>query len=191
MTNQPLEVKNSVLVIPRRLNIARHLSVQVLPFMLLIIFQQSFFFWKFLNFNITAAIAAEWQDWGQWSQCSVSCGKGSKLRARACSGALFGGDDQCSGESSEAGECKISECKGIPSAHYSCTEENLAAVNAEWQEWGQWSECTASCGHGSTFRARACSGALFGGDEQCSGESTEAGECKISECPGILFNWGQ
>ena len=44
MTNQPLEVKNSVLVIPRRLNIARHLSVQVLPFMLLIIFQQSVFF---------------------------------------------------------------------------------------------------------------------------------------------------
>ena len=63
----------------------------------------------------------------------------------------------------------------------------LAAVNAQWQEWGSWSECSASCGEGSQLRARACSGALFGGDEQCSGESSEARECEASECPGILF----
>ena len=35
------------------------------------------------------------------------------MRARACSEALFGGDQQCSGNSSEAGHCKISECEGI------------------------------------------------------------------------------
>ena len=70
-------------------------------------------FFSFLNFNIIAAIAAEWQEWGEWSGCTASCGEGSRVRARACSEALFGGDQQCSGNSSEAGHCKISECEGI------------------------------------------------------------------------------
>ena len=34
------------------------------------------------------------------------------------------------------------------------------------------------------MRARACSGALFGGDRQCSGSSTEIGHCEILECEG-------
>ena len=153
----------------------------------------------------TAVVDAEWQDWGQWSQCSVSCGQGSQLRARACSGALFGGNDQCSGDSTDARDCKISECEGIVMPFIiPCLSpiliirssalcflfflNILAAVNAEWQEWGQWSECSASCGQGSKHRARACSGAFFGGDQNCPGYSTEAGVCKIAECKGMLVS---
>ena len=69
------------------------------------------------------------------------------------------------------------------SLYYSCTRNILAAENAEWQAWGQWSECSASCGHGTWLRARACSEPLFGGEENCPGNSTEAGLCEISDCP--------
>lgn len=58
---------------------------------------------------------------------------------------------------------------------------------AEWQDWGQWSECSATCGPGTWLRARACGEPRFGGDEQCPGKSTEAGECEISECPGFIL----
>ena len=77
--------------------------------------------------------------------------------------------------------------RALPILYLFLCSNILAAVNAQWQVWGSWSACSASCGQGSQFRARACTGALFGGDEQCSGESSEAGECKAAECPGILF----
>ena len=64
----------------------------------------------------------------------------------------------------------------------------IAGIAAEWQEWGGWSGCTASCGEGSRVRARACSGgALFGGDRQCSGSSSEVGRCEISKCEGTVM----
>ena len=60
----------------------------------------------------------------------------------------------------------------------------VAAIDAEWQEWGHWSQCTASCGQGSKVRARACSEPAFGGNEQCPGNYTEAENCETSKCPG-------
>ena len=211
--NQLLEALRSVLAFLRRLNVARHQSAKVIAL---------FMFPSLFDPNYTAAVAAEWQDWGQWSICSVSCGERSKLRVRACSGALFGGNDQCSGDSTEAGDCKMSECEGIVMPFiipclppilticsyidytYSWSLINshrrdhlsqysfalsfsniLAAVDSKWQEWGPWSKCSVSCGPGSWLRARACSEPLFGGNQQCLGESTEAGVCTLLECPGI------
>ena len=52
---------------------------------------------------------------------------------------------------------------------------------AEWQQWGQWSPCSSSCGEGTRMRARPCSNP----NEQCPGDSTEAESCMVSEeCPG-------
>ena len=82
-------------------------------FILMCLHNYNVLFSSLLNFNIIAAIAAEWQEWGEWSGCTASCGEGSRVRARACSEALFGGDQQCSGNSTEAGHCEISECEGI------------------------------------------------------------------------------
>ena len=64
--------------------------------------------------------------------------------------------------------------------------QNIAATVAQWQEWGGWSQCTASCGQGSRFRARACSEPEVGGDVLCLGNVTEIEECKTSECSGII-----
>ena len=57
-------------------------------------------------------------------------------------------------------------------------------IDSVWQGWGQWSECSTSCGNGSKVRARACSEPAFGGNDTCVGNSTETTDCLRSECPG-------
>ena len=56
----------------------------------------------------SSGIASEWQEWGGWSECSSSCGRGLKIRARACNGS----QRSCQGESAETKECLISVCPG-------------------------------------------------------------------------------
>ena len=53
-----------------------------------------------------------WQEWGPWSECSTSCGKGFNFRARACGEPAFGGNDTCDGNSTESRECLTSHCPG-------------------------------------------------------------------------------
>ena len=70
--------------------------------------------------------------------------------------------------------------------HYSTSRSILffQGIDSVWQEWGQWSECSTSCGNGSKVRARACSEPAFGGNDTCVGNSTETIDCLRSECPG-------
>ena len=56
--------------------------------------------------------------------------------------------------------------------------------NTTWQDWGPWTQCTASCGLGKEFRARACNQAIPGGNETCPGDATEARNCMSGACPG-------
>ena len=107
---------------------------------------------------------SQWQEWGAWSVCSTTCGKGAKIRARACSG-RFG---SCPGKATVTKVCLQPECGGITS---------------EWQEWGEWSVCSTSCGKGSKIRARTCSGDIG----TCLGERTETKDCQEAKCPGCLF----
>ena len=58
----------------------------------------------------------------------------------------------------------------------------LLAIDAEWRPWGQWSQCTATCGNGTQVRARACGEAKYGGDEVCHGDSSEVQECSVADC---------
>ena len=108
--------------------------------------------------------ASQWQEWGAWSVCSTTCGKGAKIRARACSG----GFGSCPGKATVIKVCLQPECGGITS---------------EWQEWGEWSVCSTSCGRGSKIRARTCSGDIG----TCLGERTETKDCQEAKCPGCLF----
>ena len=69
--------------------------------------------------------------------------------------------------------------------------QNIAVTVAEWQEWGGWSQCTASCGQGLKIRARGCSEPEVGGNLLCPGNVSEIEECKTSECSGnpLLYPW--
>ena len=55
----------------------------------------------------------------------------------------------------------------------------------EWEDWGEWSQCSATCGPGIEFRARSCNKPFAGGNETCPGNATEAKVCNLVNCPGL------
>ena len=65
----------------------------------------------------------------------------------------------------------------------------IAVDVPEWLPFGDWSECTATCGQGSKVRARACSHQPINGSEQCEGIAFEFEKCTLAECPGEIWNW--
>jgi len=87
------------------------------------------------------ALDGRWSSWGAWSECSSSCGVGTKLRSRSCSDppAVYGGDP-CVGEDLGASSCMVAECP----EYKDCLE------------WGDWSECSRTCGDGTHQRHRVC-----------------------------------
>ena len=121
--------------------------------------------------NTKPVITSQYQQWEEWSKCSTSCGKGSKIRARACSGSR----GSCSGEPSEIRDCLEEEC----------ITSDISTIKSQWQGWGEWSHCSISCGNGAKIRARACSGS----HGSCSGEWTETKDCLLDKCPVIIGKW--
>ena len=63
---------------------------------------------------------------------------------------------------------------------------SAAPVNSEWEEWTQWSACSASCGIGiSKTRSRDCQNAEYGGTYQSCQEDASEEEvlpCQVPEC---------
>ena len=58
-----------------------------------------------------------------------------------------------------------------------------AAVDGEWSDWAQWSECSASCGGGIQQRQRTCRHPQFGG-AGCHGDETQVRKCGSVPCQG-------
>ncbi|XP_060513873.2 A disintegrin and metalloproteinase with thrombospondin motifs 20 isoform X1 [Panthera onca] len=81
---------------------------------------------------------AQWRH-GSWTPCSVSCGRGNQARYVSCRDAYDGIADE-------------SYC-----AHLPRPAEISVCFNpcGEWQT-GNWSPCSASCGHGKTTRQVLC-----------------------------------
>ncbi|XP_078325464.1 uncharacterized protein LOC111124244 isoform X3 [Crassostrea virginica] len=52
-----------------------------------------------------------WSSWERWSQCSETCGNGTKLRKRYCNNpAPYNGGEPCVGNDTEISECNVKEC---------------------------------------------------------------------------------
>ncbi|PHJ23228.1 microneme protein [Cystoisospora suis] len=133
-------------------------------------------------------------DWGEWSECSVSCGGGKRHRTRSGlspsqatgkSGASLFSEQYPGYDLYEEGSCNESPCP----------------VNAECGEFGEWSICSVSCGGGISVRDRAywrnnqkhgglsCLQQFPEGPHQEKVCNTEP--CPVDEVPGPWEEWSQ
>ena len=91
---------------------------------------------------------------GDWSECSLTCGGGTKQRSRTCQvpteeirkglrkgrNLLEENDKPCPGASTMVLFCNLDKCP----------------PNTNWGPWGPWSECSKNCGGGTKTRKRTC-----------------------------------
>nr|XP_012620896.1 adhesion G protein-coupled receptor B2 isoform X7 [Microcebus murinus] len=113
-----------------------------------------------------------WEEWGSWSLCSRSCGRGSRSRMRTCVPPQHGGK-ACEGPELQTKLCSMAACP----------------VEGQWLEWGPWGPCSTSCANGTQQRSRKCSiaGPAWA---TCTGALTDTRECSNVECPAADGKWG-
>uniref|UniRef100_A0A4X2JXH3 Adhesion G protein-coupled receptor B2 n=1 Tax=Vombatus ursinus TaxID=29139 RepID=A0A4X2JXH3_VOMUR len=105
------------------------------------------------NNTDTCPVPGLWEEWGPWSLCSRTCGRGSRSRTRTC-------------PELQTKLCNLAACP----------------VEGQWLEWGPWSRCSVSCANGTQQRSRRCSVTAHGWGE-CRGAHADARECSNPECP--------
>ncbi|MEE6517828.1 hypothetical protein FKM82_028335, partial [Ascaphus truei] len=127
----------------------------------------------------------DWSVWSQWSQCSVTCGKGTWERRRVCDNPapICGG--VCLGDEKELSVCDT---------------QQVCPTHGEWGSWKPWNECSSSCiqeGSGllvSQSRHRECnspSPSTNPSGRPCPGLSWEQRNCaSLPFCP-VDGEWGE
>ncbi|XP_006158186.1 LOW QUALITY PROTEIN: adhesion G protein-coupled receptor B2 [Tupaia chinensis] len=124
------------------------------------------------NNSATCPVHGVWEEWGSWSLCSRSCGRGSRSRMRTCVPPQHGGK-ACEGPELQTKLCSMAACP----------------VEGQWLEWGPWGPCSSSCANGTQQRSRKCSvaGPAWA---TCSGALPDPRECSNRECPVADGKWG-
>jgi hypothetical protein len=64
----------------------------------------------------------------------------------------------------------------------------LCCEDRQWTEWGDWSECSQTCGHEVSVRTRTCQESLCPEAADCVGASEEREECCHECCPSESFS---
>ncbi|XP_048839072.1 LOW QUALITY PROTEIN: A disintegrin and metalloproteinase with thrombospondin motifs 20-like [Brienomyrus brachyistius] len=115
----------------------------------------------------------EWAS-GEWSECLVTCGKGSRHREVFCRmGEETLNEQLCDPDNKplSVGVCQLPEC-------------------ASWQV-AAWGMCTVTCGHGYQMRAVRCVSGTYGetlDDWECNAASRprDNQDCELVACPRAL-----
>merc|ERR1719233_1368343 len=106
---------------------------------------------------------AQWSLWGEWSECTLTCGGGKKTRTKTCKQArkhnrVPGYTDKCLGEDDPVRKKQMSE------QTVSCNVKGCP-VDFIWTRWAPWSSCSVSCSNGTKERDRNCYPSQNGGAE--------------------------
>ncbi|KAJ8046309.1 Hemicentin-1 [Holothuria leucospilota] len=121
-----------------------------------------------------------WSEWGDWSQCSVSCLEGIQTRRRRCNNpAPDNGGDDCVGPNSEQAIC----------------DEGPCPIDGEWGPWRNAGECSATCYYEGSpvyrhMRRRCNNPVPMYGGKDCTGSARKKVVClDLPHCP-VHGGWG-
>ncbi|XP_015180153.1 PREDICTED: spondin-1-like isoform X4 [Polistes dominula] len=87
--------------------------------------------------------------WSGWSECSVTCGKGNKLRQRQYHNITAAVINKCNVALTSRINCYKEEC-----GNNDYNSGILGSEKCRLTDWSEWSSCTATCGHAVRSRSR-------------------------------------
>ncbi|KAL6466022.1 hypothetical protein MHYP_G00261550 [Metynnis hypsauchen] len=114
--------------------------------------------------TVVVFVNGGWSLWTEWSSCSVDCGRGVQKRSRTCTNpAPLNGGAFCEGMSVQKSTCNA-----------------LCPVDGGWEEWSEWTLCSAQC---ERQRWRECNApAPRHRGKMCEGESHAMDNCTGGMC---------
>ena len=110
-----------------------------------------------------------WSEFGDWSDCSKSCGEGEKSRTRYELTQAENGGDSCEGNNIDLQSCNIESCP----------------IDCQWDNFGEWSVCSKSCGEGTKSRKRSKLNVAKHGGMDCQGNNEEEQSCNLINCTAL------
>ncbi|KAL6439856.1 hypothetical protein ACFW04_004111 [Cataglyphis niger] len=102
--------------------------------------------------TLADADACKVTSWGEWSVCSVTCGRGIQLRQRLFRDEAAANANKCITTLTDRKHCYNAE-----SPHCTSNSRHDGLLNSEKCEltqWSAWSSCSSTCGEGSRTRSR-------------------------------------
>mmetsp|Transcript_9563 Transcript_9563/g.17110 ORF Transcript_9563/g.17110 Transcript_9563/m.17110 type:complete len:1334 (+) Transcript_9563:115-4116(+) len=118
-------------------------------------------------FLVQCPVDCQWSEWGEWSDCSATCGEGFSNRSRQQTPAVAAG----------------AECVGNYTSSRECTDLPACPPECAWGEWTDWTRCSATCGNGVIKRSRKQIPQQRKGGSVCTAEGVAEQPCLIASCP--------
>ncbi|XP_077463990.1 hemicentin-1 [Stigmatopora argus] len=116
----------------------------------------------------------KWSSWVSWGACSVSCGGGTRQRARLCASP----SPQYGGRTCQGNDVHIDFCNSDP-----------CPISGNWGPWSSWGTCSKMCNGGQMRRYRTCDNpSPANGGRACAGTDTQIQRCNTATCP-VDGNW--
>uniref|UniRef100_A0A6B0VFY5 Spondin-1 n=2 Tax=Ixodes ricinus TaxID=34613 RepID=A0A6B0VFY5_IXORI len=118
--------------------------------------------------DCSGGVSCETTPWSEWGDCSVTCGKGVRIRQRKYKQHMA--RKRCTLELMEKEMCvaPVMTCKDAPEV----IDPNCAVT-----QWAEWSPCTATCGKGIKVRTRAYLNAMTAAMAMCNVEQIQKAPC--------------
>lgn len=116
-------------------------------------------------------VDCKWGPWFGWSQCTATCGGGTRHRTKEIEvSAKFGGRFCQAATTSQVGQCMTMPC-------------DPHAADCEWSPWDSWSSCSTTCGGGEMYRTRSIARETQEGGAGCEGVFEDFKLCHNETCP--------